>query len=59
MKANEKVKPNWVAVMRLNSLISWLALEVWLFCEYCGMSGKRFSPWLFGVMMGKKGRRIK
>ena len=50
---------NWTALMRLNSITSWMALEVILFCDYFGISLGRFAPHVFGVMMGKKGIRVK
>lgn len=51
------IKPNWIALLRLNSITSWIALEVWLFCEYFHIPLGRFGPFVFGVMMGQKGKR--
>lgn len=36
-----------------------MALEVWLFFEYFQLPLGRFAPFIFGLMMGKSGKRIR
>lgn len=50
---------NWAALMKPNRVTSWLALEVWLFCERFNIPLGRLAPHVFGIMMGKKGTRVR
>ncbi len=54
-----KAKPNWIALMKLNSLKSWIAMEIFCFCDRFAIPMGRLGPFLFGVMMGQKGRRVR
>jgi hypothetical protein len=57
--SDTKSKPNWTALMKPGEVKSWLALELWLFCERFGLSLGRFAPTVFGWMVGAKGKRVK
>lgn len=53
---------NWIALMKQNRVSSWIAYEVWCFFEYFNLfrlMPNSFAPYVFGVMMGQKGTRIK
>lgn len=49
---------NWTALMQ-SSISSWVALEIWLFCECFHISLGRFAPHIVGIMMGGKGNLVK
>jgi hypothetical protein len=55
----DKTRPKWVVLMKMNSLKSWIAMEIFCFCDYFHIPMGRFGPYLFGVMIGQSGKRIK
>jgi hypothetical protein len=36
----------------------WLAKQLWNFSEWSGIGLGRFAPYVFGLMIGRKGKRV-
>ncbi len=43
---------NWTALMKVDSVLSWLACEVWLLSERTGIPLGPLAPHVFGLMLG-------
>ena len=48
---------SWITLMRENSLVSWLAFEVWNLSENLNIPLGRFAPMVFGLMIGRTPHR--
>ena len=50
---------SWITLMRENSLVSWLAFEVWNLSENLNIPLGRFAPMVFGLMIGRTPHRAR